>query len=211
VTGRVPSPSGRGTRRGSPGRAVRAAALLALVALASSCADEAIPLATIPATDGGATPRPTPCINANDCPADSYCSMASCSDAAGVCKVAQIDCIPPEAPVCGCDNITYFNDCLRQAAGIRSFTPGQCEDNVAARCGGPLNGACPDPSQRCARLERIHGPCPHDLLGTCWVLPSLCPPPGTVLWDTCDEGPQCVDTCTAIRSGVAYERAAQCP
>ena len=31
-------------------------------------------------------------------------------------------------PVCGCDDITYSNDCYASAAGISSWLEGECEN-----------------------------------------------------------------------------------
>jgi len=29
-------------------------------------------------------------------------------------------------PVCGCDDVTYSNECVASAAGVPSFSPGEC-------------------------------------------------------------------------------------
>jgi hypothetical protein len=31
------------------------------------------------------------------------------------------------APVCGCDGVTYANDCFAEAAGLKSWTEGACK------------------------------------------------------------------------------------
>ncbi|MBP9150973.1 MAG: hypothetical protein KBF73_01685 [Flavobacteriales bacterium] len=31
------------------------------------------------------------------------------------------------APVCGCDNVTYGNDCQAECAGITDYTVGACD------------------------------------------------------------------------------------
>lgn len=35
-------------------------------------------------------------------------------------------CISIFDPVCGCNEITYENECVAMAAGVPSFTPGEC-------------------------------------------------------------------------------------
>ena len=41
-------------------------------------------------------------------------------------------------PVCGCDGITYWNDCLRRAAGITAKRFGECDPGVAQTSGGKV-------------------------------------------------------------------------
>lgn len=38
-------------------------------------------------------------------------------------------CIEIYAPVCGCNNITYSNDCYAGSSGISSWTEGACKTN----------------------------------------------------------------------------------
>jgi hypothetical protein len=115
--------------------------------------------------------------------------------------------------VCGCDNITYFNDCLRQAYGVAASTPNPCPQEGA--CGGPSGAMCPAGTY-CAQLAPPHGPCGHDIPGTCWVLPPHCPTATPAnYWDSCDDmgggGGVCLDTCSAIQAGGPYHRSEQCP
>ncbi len=35
-------------------------------------------------------------------------------------------CVTVFDPVCGCNNVTYNNDCEATAVGVPSFTPGAC-------------------------------------------------------------------------------------
>lgn len=37
-----------------------------------------------------------------------------------------ISCITLWEPVCGCDNMTYGNDCVAGGAGVTSWTQGEC-------------------------------------------------------------------------------------
>jgi hypothetical protein len=188
-----------------------ALAAFAATSLVAACADETIVLATLPTTDAGsAAPPPTRCVTSGDCASGYYCSMTACGAQTGTCTLPPVVCDPTESPVCGCDNITYFNDCLRQSNGAAASTDGPCMTSPLL-CGGPANAGCPAPAL-CAQLGLSHGPC-DDVPGTCWVVPAHCPStPPPDLWDSCDpEGSQCLDTCSAITKGGAYRRSERCP
>ena len=187
----------------------------ALAAIA--CADDTIVLATIPAVDsGGPANLPVRCVSSNDCTAtNTYCDKDSCGAPAGTCEFFPPSCDNAESLVCGCDGVTYFNDCLRQAAGVAPTAKGACTHENALLCGLGIAATCPTDTV-CARLLGFEvGPqCPHDAPGTCWRLPPECPSPSdsSDLWDECaDNGAQCVETCTAIRSGNVAQRPNQCP
>lgn len=188
--------------------------VVAMVRVVPSCTDESIVLATVPSTDAGAPAAPVRCVDQSACPTGTFCAKGSCTDTTGTCQLYPAFCDPTENPVCGCtDQITYFNDCLRMSAGIAASIPGECPFDNATPCGGDQKLACPDPTQTCAQLLGFKGGCQVTFPGTCWVLPSTCPPPqpGADLWDSCsNQSSSCVDTCTAISTGGAYRRANQC-
>jgi hypothetical protein len=201
------------------------AGVLAPVVLGSACAPEEIVLATLPPSpDGGGKVDPRRCATASDCSASSFCERHDCADPVGTCEARPVVCDDDARPVCGCDGITYWNDCLRRAAGITAKVDGECTTS-AQTCGhdgppgpGPMPpiNTCPA-NTFCARLlppAPPLDPCPPDAPGTCWALPAVCSGgrPGPDRWTPCAPGMgACVTTCDAIRTGLPHRRASACP
>jgi hypothetical protein len=196
------------------------------VALFAACADEQIVLATLPpGEDGGLPSQPRRCVDARECSSKEFCSRVTCGDVAGFCELAPVLCEEDARPACGCDGVTYWNDCLRRTAGITAAMPGECGYNARmCRHGGGKGGPpgepddCP-PGAYCAHLLSLPGVqpppefCAPDAPGTCWALPAACPDhAGPDRWIACGT-PQtvCAPTCDAIRSGLPYKRASACP
>lgn len=209
------------------GRFVAAFALAGSgVALSAACANEEIVLATLPpGLDGGTPNEPKRCVDDTECSTKEFCARATCGDVAGTCEHAPVLCDEDAHPVCGCDGITYWNDCLRRAAGITSMTQNECGYNAHSCRHGGKGGPPGDPDECpsgtfCARLLSLPGAgsppqnfCGPSDLGTCWALPAVCPDrAGPDRWTACGTTPSvCATTCDAIRSGEPYQRASVCP
>jgi hypothetical protein len=195
----------------------RVAQLLSLSASAAflaSCSGADVTLATLPVSEEGGTALR--CEDVADCPAGLYCEKPSCDAPSGVCEPFPIECGDDEQPVCGCDGITYFDDCLRTQNGIAASTAGSCHLEGASTCAGSMNALCPDGTV-CALLLGTNSSCASFPEGSCWVLPARCPSPDASAdtWDPCQagqmgQGQHCLDTCTAIRMGGVYKRASMC-
>src|SRR4030095_1461199 len=73
-------------------------------------------------------------------------------------------------PVCGCDGVTYSNDCERQRAQAQKAHDGPCECTIV--CGGIVGAGCP----KGFFCELPAGNCDSaDLQGVCVPIPEICP------------------------------------
>jgi hypothetical protein len=183
-----------------------------------ACASETIVLVDIPETETGApAPVPTPCSIPSQCDPGEYCQKDTCTAALGTCQPLPAGCAADEEKwVCGCDHVTYFNDCLRKSNVVVSSVPGACSfpnitecDDFAHPCALRGDGG---QGEYCAHPVQW---CPHDLHdlhvhGQCWYLPATCPDSGsTPTVPRCaygQTGAHCVDTdmCAAIRGEAPY-------
>jgi len=154
-----------------------------------------------------------PCHTTSDCEPTWYCQKQDCSATAGVCLPRPNTDDPVRLPVCGCeDNLTYWNDTLRQKRGISASMPGECKFGVIGctsdeACGSDTSA---NASMRCSRKLPTVNACGMPGSGQCWVVPSDCtgssdrsrflpcpPPPGSPI-------PPCMTTCQAMNSGSPY-------
>jgi hypothetical protein len=86
----------------------------------------------------------------------------------GICIARPEACIALFDPVCGCDGVTYGNDCERQRSGVPVAHRGAC-DRI---CGGIAGVLCPT-GERC---ELPSGECEvADLQGHCVEALEICP------------------------------------
>ena len=89
----------------------------------------------------------------------------------GTCRVIRDDCGFLWDPQCGCDAITYANECERMASGVWLDHWGEC--------GPPCGGADDPPCVESAFCEYPTGMCGPGLPGECVEVPIDCPD----LWD----------------------------
>lgn len=126
---------------------------------------------------GGGMPNPAKCggIGGVQCGAGFVCdwdtpNVCGASDVGGTCKQTPDACDKNLQPVCGCDGVTYGNDCERFVAGVALDHDGECA-NKAPDCGGiaglicPANTMCDDEPGVCKGA---------DILGKCKIPPHIC-------------------------------------
>jgi hypothetical protein len=184
---------------------------LFLLGVLVSCEESPVVLATIDEPDGGPPhAMPARCVDSSDCKAGSFCEKHRCDDVGGQCRPFPVACPDDELPTCGCDGTTYWNDCLRRAAGVSAATSGECAEPTSC----VDSDECPR-GGTCARLVGADPRfCAPDARGACWVLPLACPASsGSDRWSPCephDPALRCVDTCMAIRSEIPHHRELRC-
>lgn len=153
----------------------------------------------------------SPCASSNDCPSGFLCEKAACGDPLGQCLEPPTVCSAFQDPVCGCDGISYFNDCVRQMSGAVRASRGECKD-LARRC-NPFTGMeCPAGTY-CAILQPREGfSCDPNTFPVpkCWGLPLDCGSSSKGSYQSCipsgsgtGERP-CVNQCQAIESEVPH-------
>jgi hypothetical protein len=147
------------------------------------------------------------------CSKSEYCQKKDCADKNGVCVLRPTQCGNHQSVVCGCDKVSYFNDCLREYAGISASKAGECGASGAV-CGGIGGLQCPTGGAVCAYLFKDKTMCNiSDPMGTCWYLPGQCP--GIVIggdYRGCvGSSTTCLPLCDAVKKGGMHYFDSTCP
>jgi hypothetical protein len=103
-------------------------------------------------------------------PADAMCGAA---DQTGTCLAKPQACDLIYLPVCGCDGMTYGNECAASSAGVSVASKGECGSTDPGKsCGGLLGTPCGEGEYCNFAPDAMCGAA--DQTGTCSAIPEVC-------------------------------------
>jgi hypothetical protein len=136
------------------------------------------------------------------CPSGQTCDIRMCgADMSGTCVVRPDACAEIYEPVCGCDGVTYGNDCHRVMAGAGLDHEGACE-SAPGMCGGIAGILCPEGKVCDLRI------CVPDASGSCVDRPQAC---AMVYEPVCGcDGHTYGNDCERLEAGAGYDHDGPC-
>lgn len=155
--------------------------------------------------EGRCEPRRCGGIAGFECDEGEICVFESgqcISDAMGWCEPDPGGCPRIYAPVCGCDGVTYSNECEARRAEVAIQHRGVCEDT--RDCGGELDVVCSE-GHFC---QGEVGDCRENAPGQCTLRPEAC----LQVWlPVCGcDGRTYSNGCMATAAGVTIARLGTC-
>ncbi len=154
------------------------------------------------------------CQEDSDCPSGEFCDKHGCGATSGTCTPELSTCSPAQDPVCGCDGVTYYNDCFRKRTEPHvplnhheECGPSGRPCDVAGECGSQAS---------CGLLLAPNSHACAKAVGRCWVLPTTCDESegGDRFSECVPEGipaKPCESLCLTIQSERPHVREFKCP
>lgn len=143
----------------------------------------------------------------NPCGPGMYCDAPTCQQ--GTCTPTGGVETSDRTPVCGCDDVTYWNASVAQKQGQSIAKTGACAPGKT--CGGLANLKCPG-AATCAYQLTDLGQCnAADFGGNCWATPAVCPPVALGSKSHACGAATCADECTLIKKSTSYYPDSTCP
>lgn len=149
--------------------------------------------------NGSEEAGPKSCKGNAECAIDELCAMNSCDASQGTCRPRPFCDDEERVPVCGCDGMIYFTDCLRRQERIVATKPlSQCRTPCTTDRDCPVNA-------RCGRVFPDWQLCSDTRQGVCWRLPSECGSNTRARYESCNgAADRCETLCRAVASGDPY-------
>lgn len=117
----------------------------------------------------GSVATNTPCTwGDTSCTGAEFCNGLGCG--AGQCEKRPAE-TSSKKPVCGCDNVTYWNALVAASRGVSVKSDGECPNGQ--KCGVSA-GSCPANTFCNKKVQDALGCALPNLSGVCWGMPSSC-------------------------------------
>lgn len=166
-------------------------------------------LASLPAETAAQTGPACGGSNAAKCPDGQACQFPAgqcgVADLQGNCVTVPATCPEGGPKVCGCDGITYANECQLLKAGVRQAKKGDCRATEEPRA-CKADADCNATSVFC---EFLAGTCGTQGPGRCLAEPQVCP---QSLNPVCGcDGKTYPNDCLRRAAGVSQKSTGACP
>jgi hypothetical protein len=137
------------------------------------------------------------CWSTEECGEGSYCYFEDCALETGECVPRPAFCPDIVDPVCGCNGVTYVNECSAALAGMSVDFAGICPDNYCFY------------NSMCAEDEFCYFEDCDLETGYCLHIPEVCPPDINLACG-CFQNTY-PNACTAFRASESVDFAGPCP
>ncbi len=142
------------------------------------------------------------------CPDGQACkypvNKCNVADLSGICVAVPDGCPKNHAPVCGCDDKTYGNECELLKAGVREKHKGACRAYPPPAAACKTDADCKDDKLFC---QDKAGACKPP--GKCVTKPEICP---DIFKPVCGcDGTTYPNDCKRQSAGVSLKSQGECP